>query len=66
MARNRTPDDGRNVNGLFAEIDAYLAVVDAMRREGIEPCWVGEPHAPSRGRHVCAGPGRRFHWEGWG
>jgi hypothetical protein len=66
MNRNTTPDYGSGLGHLFAEIEAYLAVVDAMRREGIEPCWAGEPHAPSREGHVSAGPDRRFQREVWG
>lgn len=66
MSHNTTPDLGARAERLFAEIDAYLAVVDAMRREGIEPCWAGEPRAPSQKRHVSAGPDRRFQREVWG
>jgi hypothetical protein len=66
VSHNTTPNLGARAEHLFDEIEAYLAVVDAMRREGIEPCWAGEPHAPSRERHVSAGPDRRFQREVWG
>jgi hypothetical protein len=66
MNRNTTPAHGSGLRRLFTEIEAYLAVVDAMRREGIEPCWAGERHGLSRERHVCAGPDRRFQREVWG
>jgi hypothetical protein len=66
VSHNPAPDLGGRAERLFAEIEAYLAVVDTMRREGIEPCWAGEPHAPSRERHVSAGPDCRFQREVWG
>jgi hypothetical protein len=66
MSHNTTSDLGSGPSRLFAEIDAYLAVVDAMRREGIEPCWADEPRAPSRERHVSAGLDQRFQREVWG
>jgi hypothetical protein len=32
-----------SLDALIAEIQAYLSVVDAFRREGCEPCWRLEP-----------------------
>jgi hypothetical protein len=52
MTPNTTLDDGRGVERLFVEIRAYLAVVDAMRREGIEPRRASEPRSPSRSRRA--------------
>jgi hypothetical protein len=61
-----TPDLGERAERLFTEIHAYLAAVDAMRREGIEPSWAGEPQAPSREHHRRADPERRIQREVWG
>jgi hypothetical protein len=66
MTRITTLDLGAGAERLFKEIEAYLAVVDAMRREGIEPCWAGEPHAPSRERRDSAALDRRIQREVWG
>jgi hypothetical protein len=63
---NTTPDLGERAERLFTEIHAYLAVVDAMRREGIEPSWAGEPQAPARACRHSAGPERRIQREVWG
>jgi hypothetical protein len=54
MSHNTTSDLSSGLGRLFAEIEAYLAVVDAMRCEGIEPRWAGELHSPSRDRRACA------------
>ena len=32
-----------SLEALLTEIEAYLSVVDAFRREGCEPCWRLEP-----------------------
>jgi hypothetical protein len=52
MNHNTTSDLGSGLGRLFAEIEAYLAVVDAMRCEGIEPRWASELRAPSRDRRA--------------
>ncbi len=41
-------DDGFDVAILLAEIDRYLRVVDAYRREGCEPHWLPETTLSAR------------------
>jgi hypothetical protein len=66
MSRGTTSDFEFAVERLFAEIEAYLAVVDAMRREGVEPCWVSEWRSPSCERRLSAVRDGRFPKEVWG
>ena len=66
MKHSTTTDLGPGLGRLFTEIEAYLAVVDAMRREGIEPRWALEPQTRSRERLVNAPTDvslRRAVWE---
>lgn len=65
-ARNTTLDLAPGAERLFAEIGAYLAVVDAMRREGVEPRWASERHAPSRDRRASGDRDRSFPRLLWG
>lgn len=51
---------------LFAEIEAYLAVVDAMRCEGIEPRWASELRSPSRDPRATGARDRSFQKLVWG
>ena len=39
---NETALDPSSLEQLLAEIAAYLAVVDAFRRSGVEPSWAPE------------------------
>jgi hypothetical protein len=36
---NRRHSVAGSLDALIVEIQAYLSVVDAFRREGCEPCW---------------------------
>ena len=60
MTRTTTLDDGRDLDCLFAEIRVYLGVVDALRREGIEPRWAGKRRSPSRDRRASCDRDRPF------
>jgi hypothetical protein len=40
--------DGMYESKLIAEIQRYLAAVEAFRAEGREPCWRPDPSAPGR------------------
>jgi hypothetical protein len=65
-ARKTTLDLAPGAERLFAEIEAYLAVVDAMRLEGIEPRWGSERHAPSRDRRASGDRDLSFPRLVWG
>jgi hypothetical protein len=60
MSRHTNSDFGSAVERLFAEIEAYLAVVDAMRREGVEPSWASEPGSQSCTQQVSRGSDGRI------
>jgi hypothetical protein len=66
MNHNTTSGLGAGPGRLFAEIRAYLAVVDAMRCEGIEPRWASEVHSPSRDRLASGDCDRSFPKLVWG
>jgi hypothetical protein len=66
MNHNTTSDPGTGLGRLFAEIEAYLAVVDAMRLEGIEPRWASEQRSPSRDRRVSGDRDLSFPRLVWG
>lgn len=66
MTHDTASDLGSGPGRLFAEIEAYLAVVDVMRSEGIEPRWAGEPHSPSRDRRPSGDRNLSFPRLVWG
>jgi hypothetical protein len=66
MNHNTTPDVGSRLRRIFAEIEAYLAVVDAMRHEGIEPSWASELRSPSHDGRPGGDRDRSFPKLVWG
>jgi hypothetical protein len=66
MTQKTTLDESRGVERLFVESRPYLAVVDAMRREGIEPRWASERRSPSRDRRPSGLRDRLFPKVVWG
>jgi hypothetical protein len=66
MSHNTTSDLGSGPGRLLAEIEAYLAVVDAMRCEGIEPRWASELRSPSRDRRASGDRDRSLPKLVWG
>jgi hypothetical protein len=66
MNHNTTPVLGSGRGRLLEEIQAYLAVVDAMRREGIEPRWASELRSPGGKRRASADRDRSFPELLWG
>jgi hypothetical protein len=66
MNYNPTADLGSGLSRLFEEIEAYLALVDAMRCEGIEPRWATELRSPCRDRRNRGDRDRSFPKLVWG